>query len=96
MEHLRPIVLFLLLALGVCVSHAQVVVESDSIPEIPTFTDTTGIDLPVVTDTILVDTVVAEDLYEPGETSIQYGIDTLYWGGDSTTLKHFFDKWQRL
>lgn len=96
MEHLRPIVLLFLLVLAACATSAQVVVESDSIPEIPTFTDTTGIDLTTVPDTVVVDTVVAEDLYEPGETSIQYGIDTLYWGGDSTTLKNFFDKWQRL
>ena len=87
MERLRPLILLLFVLLVVNGGlRAQVVKESDSIPEIPTFTDTAGIDapfidlstldtlpvMPVVTDTVVVDTIVADDLYEPDETSIQF------------------------
>ncbi|MBP5205846.1 MAG: hypothetical protein J6Z44_03540 [Bacteroidales bacterium] len=106
MERLRTLILSLILLLGICVGHAQVVQESDSIPDIPMFTDTTGIDapfidlskldtlpeMPVVTDTVVVDTIVPEDLYDPDETSIQFDIDTLYWGGDSYYKTHFINK----
>ena len=107
MERLRPLILLLFVLLMVNGGlRAQVVKESDSIPEIPTFTDTAGIDapfidlstldtlpvMPVVTDTVVVDTIVADDLYEPDETSIQFEIDTLYWGGDSYYKNHFINK----
>ena len=107
MERLRPLILLLFVLLMVNGGlRAQVVKESDSIPEIPTFTDTAGIDapfidlstldtlpvMPVVTDTVVVDTIVPEDLYDPDETSIQFDIDTLYWGGDSYYKTHFINK----
>ncbi|MBO4504083.1 MAG: hypothetical protein J5730_04670 [Bacteroidales bacterium] len=95
MEHLRQVALSLLLLLGTCALQAQVVQESDSIPEIPTFTDTVGIGAVVITDTLVVDSI-PEDAYEPDATSIQYDIDTLYWGGDPTTLRLFFHKLEQL
>ena len=91
MEHLRQVALSLLLLLGTCALQAQVVQESDSIPEIPTFTDTVGIGATIITDTLVTDSI-PDEAYEPDETSIQYDIDTLYWGGDPTTLRLFFHK----
>jgi len=106
MERFRPLILWFTFMLAVCLAQAQVVVESDSIPDIPTDTDTTGINNPSVidlcsdmlpempseTDTVVVDTIVSDDLYEPDETSIQFDIDTLYWGGDSRYKDHFISK----
>lgn len=99
MERIRQIVAFLLL-FSALPAMAQVVGESDSIPDIPTVTDTMGINLididtltclPVAVDSLATDTVIAEELYDPDDTRIQYAIDTLYQGPEGRNLEGFFN-----
>lgn len=85
--------LFLLLVLWVPLRAQVDLTAPDSVPEIPTFTDT-----------LVVDTIVATP-EEPEEneadalseeTHIQFDIDTLYWGHDSLTLVYFYQKLDQL
>ena len=60
---------------------------ADSLPEMPTFTDT------LVVDTIVTFVETESDIDEtPEETQIRTEFDTLYWGRDSLPLVRFFQK----
>ena len=84
--------LFFLLLLGGAPLWAQVdLTASDSIPEIPTFTDTVAVDTIVMTQE---EPDEADAISE--ETQIQFDIDTLYWGRDSMALVRFFTKLDQL
>ena len=84
--------LFILLLLGGAPLWAQVdLTASDSIPEIPTFTDTVAVDTIVMTQE---EPDEADAVSE--ETQIQFDIDTLYWGRDSMTLVRFITKLDQL
>ena len=92
MERLRQIITLALFLFGVLSSFAQVdLTQPDSIPEIPTFTDT------VAVDTIVTDTVSNGELDSAEEeTYIHLDEDTLYWGRDSMTLVHFYERLDQL
>lgn len=92
MERLRQIINLALFLFGVLSSFAQVdLTQPDSIPEIPTFTDT------VAVDTIVTDTVANGELDSAEEeTYIHLDEDTLYWGRDSMTLVHFYERLDQL
>ncbi|MBR4787989.1 MAG: hypothetical protein IK013_08980 [Bacteroidales bacterium] len=84
-------IIFLIVALLTWGAHAlfgQVdLTAADSVPDMPTFTDT------LVVDTIVTFVETEADMDEnPEETSILTEIDTLYWGRDSITLVRFFQK----
>ena len=84
-------IIFLIVALLTWGAHAlfgQVdLTTADSVPDMPTFTDT------LVVDTIVTFVETEADMDEnPEETSILTEIDTLYWGRDSITLVRFFQK----
>jgi len=57
--------------------------QEDSIPAIPTVTDTLSLDSLEA---------VAEDSLEEEETAIQYDIDTLYWNHQSASMQNFLAK----
>ena len=64
---------------------------ADSLPEMPTFTDT------LVVDTIVTFVETESDIDEtPEETQIRTEIDTLYWGRDSQPLERFYEKLDRV
>lgn len=94
MERIGKIVFPLLTLLVLCVGNtwAQVdLTEADSLPEMPTFTDT------LVVDTIVTLTEEPDEAdAESEETEIQFDIDTLYWGRDSYTLTRFYEKLGRV
>lgn len=92
MERLRKISSLLLFFFGAIVSFAQVeLTEPDSIPAIPTYTDTLSVDTIVSTATL---SETNDSLLN--ETYIHFEEDTLYWGHDSSTLVHFFSKLDHL
>ncbi len=99
MGRLRKVITLALFLIGVVAAYAQEdLTQPDSIPEIPTFTDTLVVDT-IVTDTAaLMDTsaVMGTDSLESGETYIDFDADTLYWGRDSMTLVRFYEKLERL
>lgn len=86
----RKIITFLLALFiwGAYSAFGQVdLTATDSLPEMPTCTDT------LVVDTIVGFVENADDVDEtPEETNIQIEIDTLYWGQNSITLARFFQK----
>jgi len=94
MERIGKIVFPLLTLLVLCVGNtwAQVdLTEADSLPEMPTFTDT------LVVDTIVTLTEEPDEAdAESEETEIQFDIDTLYWGRDSMPMVRFYDKLDQL
>lgn len=92
MERFRQVTFLFLLLLGTSVGLAQVdITRPDSIPEIPTFTDTLAV------DTIVADTVSEDDVDTmEEETYIHLDEDTLYWGRDSMTLVRFYEKLERV
>ena len=81
-------ILLALLTWGAYSAFGQVdLTAADSLPEMPTCTDT------LVVDTIVGFVENADDVDEtPEETQIQFEIDTLYWAQNSTTLARFFQK----
>lgn len=88
-SHRKIITLLLaLLTWGAYSAFGQVdLTAADSLPEMPTCTDT------LVVDTIVGFVENADDVDEtPEETNIQIEIDTLYWGQNSITLARFFQK----
>ncbi len=95
MERLHKITLFLLLFTGILLcGYAQVdLTQPDSIPEIPTYTDTLVVDT-IVTDSLM-DSDSDIDTMEM-ETYIHLEEDTLYWGRDSITLVHFYKRLSQL
>ncbi len=92
MERLRKIIPLTLLLIGALTSLAQVdLTQADSIPDIPTYTDTLAV------DTIVTDEMEADDIDSMQEdTYIHLDEDTLFWGHDSITLVHFYEKLDRL
>lgn len=94
MAHIGKIVtlIFALLALCVGLVRGQVdLTAADSLPEMPTCTDT------LVVDTVVTYVENADDLDEtPEETEIRIEIDTLYWGRDSYALARFYEKLGRV
>lgn len=93
MEHLRKIIFGILLLFGVIPSFAQTdLTNADSIPVIPTLTDTLSI-----VDTSMLDTSSLDETDElEEETHIHWEEDTLYWGHDSILLVRFYDKLKNL
>ena len=88
-SHRKIITLLLaLLTWGAYTAFGQVdLTAADSLPEMPTCTDT------LVVDTIVGFVENADDVDEtPEETQIHTEIDTLYWGLDSLPLVRFFQK----
>lgn len=92
MERFLQVIFFAFVLLGTSACLAQEdVTRLDSIPEIPTFTDT------LVVDTIVTDTTSADDIDTMEEgTYIHLDEDTLYWGRDSMTLVRFFEKLEQV
>lgn len=92
MEHLRQVIFLILLSSGISLSFAQTdLTKTDSIPEIPTFTDTLAV------DTINTDTTTANDVDSmEEETYIRLDEDTLFWGRDSMTLVHFYERLEHI
>lgn len=94
MDSHRKIITFLLALFiwGAYSAFGQVdLTATDSLPDMPTCTDT------LVVDTIVTYVENADDLDEtPEETEIRIEIDTLYWERDSYTLKHFYEKLDRV
>lgn len=85
-------ILLALLAWGAYSAFGQVdLTAADSLPEMPTFTDT------LVVDTIVTFVETESDIDEtPEETQIRTEIDTLYWGRDSQPLERFYEKLDRV
>ena len=90
MDSYRKIITILLTLLtwGAFSAFGQVdLTAADSLPDMPTYTDT------LVVDTIVTFVETESDIDEtPEETEIRIEFDTLYWGHDSLPLVHFFQK----
>jgi len=90
MDSHRKIITFLLALFiwGAYSAFGQVdLTAADSLPDMPTYTDT------LVVDTIVTFVETESDIDEtPEETEIRIEFDTLYWGHDSLPLVHFFQK----
>ena len=90
MDSHRKIITFLLALFiwGAYSAFGQVdLTATDSLPDMPTFTDT------LVVDTIVTFVETESDIDEtPEETQIRTEFDTLYWGRDSLPLVRFFQK----
>ncbi len=85
-------ILLALLTWGAYSAFGQVdLTAADSLPEMPTCTDT------LVVDTIVTLTEEPDEAdAESEETEIQFDIDTLYWGRDSMPMVRFYDKLDQL
>lgn len=89
MAHLRKIVALLILSWGMLGAYGQVdITLEDSIPTIPTYTDTVSVDTIV---SILPIDSLDEDT-DNVETYIRLEIDTLYKAPNCTTLDRFFQR----
>lgn len=89
MEQIRKIVILLILSWGMIYTYGQEdLTRSDSIPTIPTYTDTLAVD--TIVTTLTADTAEVES--DDEETYINLLVDTLYKSPNCTTLDHFLTR----